>query len=248
MTGPDKLGLKCIFFDLDGTLSDYFGGVEHALEAVWSEFGDSLSPLSKEDFLASYWSEFRQMERLARRGEMTTVEASSRRGRFERVLRRFGSDPDSGLIDRMSDRYTQARLRGARLFPGVREALAALRDVYTLGVVTEGDGRIQREQIRRLGLEESLHHVVISQEAGLHKPDPALYQYALSAAEADPRQSVMVGDRVDWDLIPAKIIGMRTVLFRGNNQYLLLKDEMEFEPDWEISEFVELLELFLPSE
>jgi FMN phosphatase YigB (HAD superfamily) len=56
----------------------------------------------------------------------------------------------------------------------------------------------------------------------------------------------MVGDRIDWDLIPAKQIGMRTVFFTQNNHYMALKEEMGFDPDWEIGEFAELLELLLP--
>jgi putative hydrolase of the HAD superfamily len=236
--------ITAIFFDLDGTLSDYVGGVEHALEIVWDGIAGKLAPHGKQSFLDSYWRNFDEMEGMARRGEITTVEASSRKGRFTRILREFGLEHDHVLIEEMSELYTKGRLLGARLFPGVTETLAALRNMYSLSVVTEGNGKIQREQIRRLGLDGVFHHIIVSQEACLHKPDPALYNYALVAAGASPSQSVMVGDRVDWDLVPAKQLGFRTAFFTLNNRYLALKEEMQFEPDWEIGDFRQLLEIF----
>jgi putative hydrolase of the HAD superfamily len=238
--------VRGLFFDLDGTLSDYFGGAERALDIVWDQVADRLAPHGKRDFLRSYWHNFDEMERMARQGELTTVEASSRRGRFAGVLRDLGADQDDGLIAEMSDTYTTGRLRSARLFPGVAETLAALREAYVVTVVTEGNGRLQKEQIRALGLEGLLHNIVVSQEAGLHKPDPALYRHALAAAGLSPAQSVMVGDRIDWDLIPAKSLGMRTVFFTQNNRYVFLKEETGFEPDWEMDSFPKLLELFSP--
>jgi putative hydrolase of the HAD superfamily len=240
--------ITAVFFDLDGTLSDYVGSVEHALDVVWDGVGGSFAPYEKQDFLRSYWHTFDEMEQMARRGEITTVDAGSRRGRFTRMLREFKMEQDDGLIAEMSDLYTSGRLQGARLFPGVRETLAALSEVYSVTVITEGNGRLQREQIRRLGLDGVFHNIIISQEAGLHKPDPALYRYALSTAEASPSRSVMVGDRIDWDLIPAKRIGMRTAFFTRNNRYLALKEETGFEPDWEIGDFLQLLELLLPGD
>jgi len=241
-------GITAVFFDLDGTLSDYVGSVEHALDVVWDGVCSRLTSYGKRDFLDSYWRNFDEMEDMARRGEISTVEASSRRGRFTRVLGDFGLGYDEALVAEMSHLYTRGRLRGARLFPGVREALAALREAYIIGVITEGDGRLQREQLERLGLDGVFRHVIISQEVGLHKPDPALYDYALAAAEVVPKESVMVGDRIDWDLVPAKRIGMRTAFFTHNNRYIALKEEVGFEPDWEVGSFLQLLEFILPGE
>ena len=248
MKEPVPDGIRGLFFDLDGTLSDYFGGAESALDIVWDEIAGRLAPHDKNDFLRSYWHNFDEMERMARRGELTTVEASSRRGRFAGVLRDLGLAQDDGLIAEMSDLYTRGRLRSAKLFPGVGETLASLRESYVITVVTEGNGRLQREQIENLGLERLLHNVVVSQEAGLHKPDPALYSHALATAGLNPAQSVMVGDRIDWDLIPAKSLGMRTVFFTQNNRYVFLKEETGFEPDWEIEAFPKLLEILSPGD
>jgi putative hydrolase of the HAD superfamily len=56
----------------------------------------------------------------------------------------------------------------------------------------------------------------VSDDLGLHKPDPALFARTLEIAGVVPARTVMVGDRLDYDMIPAKATGMRTVwVLRG---------------------------------
>ncbi|MBQ3168432.1 MAG: HAD family hydrolase, partial [Clostridia bacterium] len=53
-----------------------------------------------------------------------------------------------------------------------------------------------------------------SAEAGCTKPDRAIFELALKAAGCEAEESVMVGDRLDNDMLPAKEIGMKTVWIR----------------------------------
>jgi HAD superfamily hydrolase (TIGR01549 family) len=187
------------------------------------------------------------VEDLARRGELTTPEMGGRAPRFARVLSELEVPKDEALLDRMADLYTRGRLEAARLFPGAVEALTALGEVYAIGLITEGDGANQRAQLERLGIADRFDHVVISHEAGIHKPDTALYGYALDRAGLSPAEAVMVGDRIDWDLLPAASLGMLTVLFTHKNMYLGLRRELSFEPDWTVRDYAELIEVLLPA-
>lgn len=238
--------IRGVFFDLDGTVSDYVGGAEHALDVVWSGVSGRLDPHGKSDFLRCYWRVFNEAEDLARKGKLTTPELGGRSPRFARVLGELKVPEDEALLDEMADLYTRGRLEGARLFPGAVEALTALGEVYAIGLITEGDGANQRAQLERLGIADCFDHVVISREAGLHKPDTAIYSYALDRAGLSPAAAVMVGDRIDWDLVPAASLGMRTILFAQKNMYLGLRRELSFEPDWTVRGFTELIEVLLP--
>jgi FMN phosphatase YigB (HAD superfamily) len=56
----------------------------------------------------------------------------------------------------------------------------------------------------------------VSDELGVGKPDPALFELAVKAAGVAPGASVMVGDRLDYDMRPAGRVGIRTVwMLRG---------------------------------
>ena len=46
------------------------------------------------------------------------------------------------------------------------------------------------------------------------KPDPRYYEQIVKAFGVDPQLCIMVGDRIDNDIIPAKQLGMRTILIR----------------------------------
>ena len=51
----------------------------------------------------------------------------------------------------------------------------------------------------------------------LHKPDPRLYQWAIAQSGCDPSRTVMIGDRRDNDIAPAKSESMRAVLIQWPN-------------------------------
>jgi len=237
-------GIRAVFFDLDGTLSDYVAASQRALEEVWEGIASRVLPHGKRTFLECYWRVFRELEELGRKGKLSTVEVGSRAPRFERVLRRLGVSPDDALLDEIARLYRRGRLLGARLLPGARETLAFLKGRYKVGLITEGRSEHQRAQIQSLGIGDLLDHVVISHEVGLHKPDPALHRYALEAAGVAAGEAAMVGDRVDWDLMPAAALGMRTILFAEKNMYLDLVQELGFVPDWTVRNHEELRSLF----
>ena len=53
--------------------------------------------------------------------------------------------------------------------------------------------------------------VMASAEEGIAKPDKRIFEIALNRANCEPAQSIMIGDRIDNDIVPAKKLGMRTI-------------------------------------
>lgn len=96
---------------------------------------------------------------------------------------------------------------------GLEELLGRLRERYRLGVIANQTPEC-RASLRRRGLLEYFDVVAISEELDLHKPDPKLFQWAIEQSGADPARSVMVGDRLDNDVAPARSVGMKTIWLR----------------------------------
>lgn len=120
--------------------------------------------------------------------------------------------------ERVSEIYaeTTARLRDRfdahHLIPDqLAETLAALQKRFRLGIIANQPAEC-RASLQRRGLTDLFDAMVISEEVDLYKPDPALFRHALELTGADPGRSVMVGDRRDNDIEPARNVGMRTVL------------------------------------
>ena len=97
-----------------------------------------------------------------------------------------------------------------RLYPGVPGLLIELRDAYHLGVIANQSAGAP-DRLAAFGILDAFSVVVSSAEAGIEKPDPQIFNYALALAGCPPDHATMVGDRLDNDIAPAKAQGWRTV-------------------------------------
>jgi putative hydrolase of the HAD superfamily len=97
-----------------------------------------------------------------------------------------------------------------------RGALERLRAAgYRLGVIANQPSQV-RAAMTRDGLVGFFEVWGVSEDLGLQKPDPALFVHALRTAGVRPGRAVMAGDRLDYDILPAKAAGMRTIwVLRG---------------------------------
>lgn len=121
------------------------------------------------------------------------------------------------------------------LSTGIDEQLRLLNGVARIGLAGQY-GQEVAELLRHrdlAGLFSALH---THEEFPATKPDPRFYERVLDLAGAPAERSIMVGDRVDKDVIPAKAVGMRTIRVRvglHRNQEPRLPEEY---PDVEVLE------------
>jgi putative hydrolase of the HAD superfamily len=96
-------------------------------------------------------------------------------------------------------------------FPKAPLALMRLKqDGHRLYVATNGDSIKQWDKLIRLRLALFFDDVFVSEELGVQKGE-GFYRKILKALGAEAEGCIMVGDREDVDIIPAKAIGMKTV-------------------------------------
>jgi HAD superfamily hydrolase (TIGR01509 family) len=70
------------------------------------------------------------------------------------------------------------------------------------------------QRLDRHGMGRYFDHREVSGTLGLQKPDPRLFLSACEALGVPPAACLMLGDRIDNDIAPARSLGMRTVLLR----------------------------------
>ena len=79
------------------------------------------------------------------------------------------------------------------------------------GIVTNGPSLGQHQTIKSRGLEGLTGCVIVSDEAGCRKPDPAIFRLALDCLGIPPNRDVLfVGDDVAADMVGAKGVGLST--------------------------------------
>jgi len=137
-------------------------------------------------------------------------------GSFRRRLadRFLGPDADVDVLAKVAARYWDYPPSSVQ--PDAAPALEALQGAgYRLGLIANQPSDV-RNALSRDGLGRYFDTWGISDDLGLHKPDPALFVEALRTARVEPGRAAMVGDRLDYDIRPAVQAGMHTVwLLRG---------------------------------
>lgn len=69
----------------------------------------------------------------------------------------------------------------------------------------------------KLKISQSFDYVIVSSFVGLHKPNPDIYKLALNESQSKAEESVFIDD-IDYNLTPAKDLGMSTILFENHVQ------------------------------
>ena len=132
----------------------------------------------------------------------------------ERLARIFlGPDADVGDVERRAARYW--RYPPSALEPDAVPSLERLHGRYRLGVVANQPS-VVREAMRRDGVDRFFDVWAVSEDLGVDKPDLAIFAHAVRVAGVEPARAAMVGDRLDYDVRPARAAGMRAVwVLRG---------------------------------
>jgi putative hydrolase of the HAD superfamily len=125
---------------------------------------------------------------------------------------------DPRLAEELGELYgTECRARHDR-FPDVPACLYELHDSYALGLITNGASCLQREKLATAGLDEYFDVVVVSAEFGVAKPDPSIFEHALSLLGSDPEHAVMIGDSLTRDIDGAAAAGLKGVWVNRSGQ------------------------------
>jgi len=118
-----------------------------------------------------------------------------------------------GALDRdafFEDVYAEFSMPGVwKLFPETLETLDALLPHFTLGIISNFDGRL-RAILGHLGIADRFRHLVISSEVGADKPDPWIFHRALSLAEVSADEVLYAGDDPLRDWQGAEALGLHT--------------------------------------
>ena len=192
---------KSVFFDADDTLFDYPRAERAAMRACLGAFGIRIGlPV----FVASYRRHNLALWQAFERGE--TDQAALRVERFRRVAAEFAL-PDLPL-DRMSTFYLDALSRQPHLYSGALTTVRTLAKKYPLALVTNGIASVQRRRFGASPITRYFRSVIISEELGIAKPDPRIFDPALREVGVEAADVLYVGDSVTSDMAAARNAGM----------------------------------------
>jgi HAD superfamily hydrolase (TIGR01549 family) len=129
-------------------------------------------------------------------------------------------------------------------YEGAEQTLRTLSSRYRIGVIANQPASTE-ERLRKWGLMSLISICLSSTEVGLEKPDPAIFQLALAQSGCEPPQAVMIGDRLDNDVRPARMLGWKTIrVAQGFARFQSPRDVLD-EPDITLANVKLLLPVFM---
>lgn len=166
---------------------------------------------------------------------------------FDKARRDFarkGFDGNSEAIRHFGLKKTPWHSEDEKLFPDAHETLDDLyKNGYCLGIIANQNSGLET-RLEAWGIRKFFHVIVSSAEAGCVKPDRAIFELALEMAGCKAEESVMIGDRLDNDMLPAKALGMKTVWIRTGLSRVQSPELGEGICDIQIESLMELTEIF----
>lgn len=190
--------MATVYFDLDGTLTTYGDDFRELFDrAVPGDQPDGVYDLYVKEILDN----LEQME------EKPYLEA------FRTVSEEFDLDFDP---EEVAEKYVRIEVESTRAHGEVKELLRKLSKNHRVGILTNGDGRVQRLKIEENGLDELTDEIIVSNNFGARKPDKEIFEEAKRRLPAE--SYVFVGDTYDEDIEPAERAGFRTVYINGEKE------------------------------
>lgn len=129
------------------------------------------------------------------------------------------------------------------LYPDVDKILATLSKKYKLGIIANQCAGTQ-QRLDNWGIGKYFDVVISSAEEGCEKPDMKIFELALDRGDCKAENAVMIGDRLDNDIIPAKKLGMKTVWVKQSFAKFQSVHNDNENPDYIINSINEIVNIF----
>jgi putative hydrolase of the HAD superfamily len=202
---------QAIFFDVGETLVHPAPSFAELFASILTGQGHPCEP---EAVTAASRVVMHRFSEAARDNELWTTSPERSRSFwteiYDRMLGQLGLPAGDGLREQLYKEFTE--LSNYVLFDDVPAVLASLASSgATLGIVSNFEAWLE-DLLDSLGVRDAFPVRVISGIEGMEKPDPRIYELALTRAGVEPAGAAFVGDNPEFDVEPPKAMGMFTVL------------------------------------
>lgn len=220
-----------ILWDLDQTLLDFDLSMEHALLAVFAQYGLAISEETKARYDVINRSYWRRLEA----GELTKEQVTV--GRFRALFEELGI---THVAPEEINADYQRELGNVFFYiDGAKELVTLLKEKgYRQYVVTNGVNTTQANKMKLSGLDEVMDGVFVSELMGYPKPRKEYFDACFAAMPGVSRKEcILVGDSLTSDMRGAENAGVASCWFNPEGK----AKDVEVRTDYEIRRLEELM-------
>ncbi len=205
--------IKHIFFDLDHTLWDFDTNSNQSFKYVFKQLGVDVDfdkfknhyyPIND-----AYWKLFR---------ENKISKSDLRYGRLNDTFKKLKIKVSPQVINDLAEAYIQNLSNYNTLIEGTFDILDYLKPKYEMHIITNGFEEVQSKKMSKSGLAPYFKSVITSEQVGVKKPNPKIFNFALESCQAQVSESVMIGDNYEADVMGALDFGLEAIFCNFNKQ------------------------------
>ncbi|GGD55802.1 HAD family hydrolase [Paenibacillus nasutitermitis] len=225
----EQLGLKAVIFDLDNTLLNRTATFRRFSEKLMDHYFPDLSPADREiriEFI-------RTADQDGYKNKPVLFAELAAHELFP-----WNPAPQSQELLAF---YEREYVNSSVLMESAVELLTHCRRNYKLGLITNGQTRIQYGKMDLLAIRDHFDHISVSEEAGVKKPDRRIYELSLSKLGVRPEEAVYIGDHPVNDIEGAAAAGMHTLWMRQNQPWA---EHITAKPLASVGTLRELIDIF----
>lgn len=226
-----------IYFDLDNTLIDHSAAEAEAHQIIHSQFPE-LNEVPAEDWLKAYKVINHQLWLSYQRGDIDRHELQ--RTRFKKSMDQL--EIPSGRSDEIGAEYMEVYRTCWSWVDGAEDALAKVAQKFPVGFITNGFLETQQKKIEYLNLGRFSDLFIISEEVGVMKPHPKVFDVATEKSSTVRERIFYVGDSYSSDIIGGRNAGWKTAWYTAFVEQVETGQEADFQFD-QFSELISYLEI-----
>ena len=226
---------KNLFIDLDDTLYDFSAASREAFKETYDLLHYERYFDSFDHYMSIYAPYNLELWRIYGEGKITKNELNRRR--FSHPLESVGIS-DADLAARFCKEALSRIPSKGNLVPGAIELLEYLRPKYRMFILSNGFVELQSRKMAAAGIDKYFDDVILSEEIGINKPRPELFEYALKKTGSLLEESIMIGDMFDTDIKGAANIGMENIFFNPKGE-----QGHTFAPTYKVTSLLQIKEI-----
>lgn len=229
---------KTLFIDLDNTLYDFSGNSREAYIAVYNQLDYDRWFRSFEHYYEIYEEYNLRLWALYAEGKITKEHLNAER--YSHPLRVVGAPDPEAIGAQFWDEAMKRLPLGSRLMPHAKEILTYLRPKYKMYILSNGFTELQSRKMQSAGIAHYFDGMILSEDIGVNKPNPAIFTHALQVAESTAEESLMIGDNYEVDIEGAQRVGIDQVFYNISKKDL---NPEHPQPTFTITSLLELKEI-----
>ena len=209
-----------ILIDLDDTIFDFKKGEKVSLSNVLK--------MHNYDICENEILEFSKLNeryfQMYASGAISRDEFHSKR--FKEFLDSLNLNLDAGIVDK---EYMDELSNSAEFVDGAYEFILKLKaDNYRLFIASNGMHEIQQNRLKKAGIFDYFEKIFVSSKIGFNKPKKEFFDYIFnSLSDFEKSKYIMIGDRIDSDIIGANNAGIDSIFFNRKNENIKVNTTCE---------------------